>query len=84
MLALGHDEGRRPQNHPDVEDDGRLIGPGQGLVEAKSSRDLDHENHEQRQKKGAADGVGGPLEPAYQAHLTALMRSTRPLGQTLA
>ena len=50
MLTFGYHDGGRPENHPDVQNDGCFIGPGQGLAEAKAGGNLNQEDDEERYK----------------------------------
>ena len=88
MLALGHHHGGGPQDDPDVEDDRGFVGPRHRLVEAEARRDLNHEDDEQGKKKTTPHCVGGLLQQANHnlicAYFVALMRSSKPLLQTLA
>ena len=88
MFALRHYRRSTPENDPHIQNHRGFVGPWQRLVEAKTRRDLDDEDDKQGQKKAAAQKVGGLLQSTQHgvavAYLVALMRSSKPLGQTLA
>ena len=47
VLTLGHHDRSRPENHPDVENHRRFIGPGQRLAETKAGGNLNQEYDEE-------------------------------------